>query len=348
MPPLLLLDGGLATELEAQGCDLKCDLWSASLLAHNPQAVQDAHEAYFRAGALMATTCSYQASTAGFVAAGFGELDARRLTRLSVRLADNARRAVQNSGAVPLTSSLLVAASVGSYGALLANGAEFTGDYGPGVTLESLAASHRQRVRVLLDASVDDAVGGEPGVQPDLVLFETIPSLLEAQAIAQLCSEWHEQAGGQPLVLPPVWVSFSCRDGATVCHGEPIEACVDALATHHAVQGIGVNCTAPQHVASLVKRIRDRLALHDRALAGGMAEGTTAEGKAACRVVCYPNSGETWVAAERGWRDTTGGSAAPDGWAAMAQAWVAAGADAVGGCCRTTPAHIGALAAALR
>src|SRR6476469_5654886 len=119
----LVLDGGLATELEAQGHDLTDALWSARLLADAPRAVVEAHRAFFAAGARVATTASYQAGFAGFAAAGIGRDDAAALMRRSVWLADQARAGMPSPG------SLLVAASVGPYGASLADGSEYTGAY---------------------------------------------------------------------------------------------------------------------------------------------------------------------------------------------------------------------------
>ena len=159
-----ILDGGLATELEANGHDLADRLWSARLLLTDPDAIEAAHLAYFRSGARVATTASYQASVEGFAAAGLDRDEALRLIALSVELASRARKhhRVESGDDGPL----LVAGSVGPYGAMLADGSEYRGDYDPGAT--ALADFHRPRVEALVEAGAD------------LLAFETIPTMREA------------------------------------------------------------------------------------------------------------------------------------------------------------------------
>ena len=161
---VLVTDGGLATELEARGNDLSDDLWSARLLADVPDEIKAAHLAFFRAGAVIATTASYQASFDGFAARGIGEDDVVRLLRRSVELAQAARDEVADDG-----RERWVAASVGPYGATLADGSEYRGRYG--LSVAELAAWHRRRLEVLADAG------------PDVLALETIPDLDEAEAL---------------------------------------------------------------------------------------------------------------------------------------------------------------------
>jgi homocysteine S-methyltransferase len=223
----LVLDGGLATELEARGFDLSDALWSARLLVEDPGAIEAVHAAYLEAGACVLITASYQASAEGFAALGLGPEEAEAALRRSVELA---RRARERAGG----PEALVAASVGPYGAVLAGGQEYTGDYGA-VTLAGVEAFHERRLRALLAAG------------PDCVACETIPRADEAAALARVLDR---------LDAPDAWISFSCRDGRRTRHGEPIEAAVAAATRSPRVVAVGVNCTAPEHVGELLERAR--------------------------------------------------------------------------------------------
>lgn len=223
----VVLDGALATELEARGADLSGPLWSARLLRDDPGAIEAVHLAYLEAGAQVLITASYQASVEGFAALGVGGEEAAGLLRRSVHLA---RRARERAG----TAGALVAASAGPYGAVLAGGQEYTGDYGA-ATDRDVEAFHERRLRALLAAG------------PDCVACETIPRLDEAAALARVLDR---------LGAPDAWISFSCRDGRRTAHGEPIEEAVAAAAAGPRVVAVGVNCTAPEHVEELLTRAR--------------------------------------------------------------------------------------------
>ena len=226
----IVLDGGLATELEAMGEDFSDALWSARLLADAPEHIEEAHLAYYRAGARVATTASYQATFPGFAARGIAHDEAASLLRRSVELAERARERAIGEG---IAGPLFVAASVGPYGAFLADGSEYRGRYGRSVA--SLRDFHRERLE-LLAAS-----------RADVLALETIPEVEEADALVSLLAE-----------LGPVaaWVSFSCADGGHVRSGAPIEEAVAAVAGRRGVAAVGVNCTAPEHLPELVARIR--------------------------------------------------------------------------------------------
>ncbi len=214
-----VLDGGLGTLLEARGHDLTGQLWSARLLLEEPDAVLDAHREYFAAGADVAITGSYQVS-----ADGMGDATAAdRALRRSVELA---RRAADEAG------GRIVAASVGPYGAALADGSEYRGDYG--LTVAELRAWHRDRIRTLVDAG------------PDLLAAETIPCLAEVEAIA---AEF-EDAGAQGWIS----VTVNLRD---LRSGESLrEAGVIADASD-AVAGVGINCSHPAEVLRGIRALRE-------------------------------------------------------------------------------------------
>lgn len=298
----LVLDGGLATELERAGFDLDHPLWSARLLSERAEAIAAVHRAYLAAGADCITTASYQATIPGFRRQGATDAEARRLLVRSVELALEARDAFWSGASGELGSGRtrpLVAASIGPYGAFLADGSEYTGAYDLG--LDGLVDFHRERMRLLLEAG------------PDLLACETIPSAVEARALAVLLAE---------LPDARAWVSFSCRDGSRLCDGTPFVDAVRAVSALPQVVAVGLNCTAPRFVLDLLR---------------AAAEAT---GKP---LVAYPNSGETYDAAARGWR----GMSDPLDWGQRARVWRAAGARLVGGCCRTGPQHIRAVRAAL-
>lgn len=226
MTPVVVLDGAMGTELTARGHDLSDRLWSARVLLTDPGAVEDVHLAYFEAGATVATTASYQASIEGFAAAGLDRDAALALIRESVVLA---RRARDRADSALGPAERRIAGSVGPYGALLADGSEYRGDYELGV--QALADFHRPRMEALLEAGAD------------LLAIETIPSVREAEVLVGLVEE----------LDAPAWLTFSCRDDASTSAGEPIETAV-ALAVDERFVAVGVNCTAPRHIPGLLAR----------------------------------------------------------------------------------------------
>jgi len=172
---VVVLDGGLATQLEAQGNSLADPLWSARLLLEDPAEIMRAHLAFYRSGAAVATTVSYQATFEGFASRGIGHADAVDLLRRSVALASEARAAWQAERPAGNDRPLLVAASIGPYGAMLANGAEYRGRYGRSVA--QLRAFHRERLEALA------------ATEADVLACETIPELEEGTALVELLAE---------------------------------------------------------------------------------------------------------------------------------------------------------------
>jgi homocysteine S-methyltransferase len=227
-PGIVVLDGGLATELEARGHDLSDRLWSARVLMSDPDAIEDVHLDYFRAGARVATTASYQATVPGFEAEGLDRAAAIHAITRSVALARRARDRFAEESGVSATE-LLVAGSVGPYGAMLADGSEYTGDYDLGPA--ALRDVHAPRIEALLEAGAD------------IIAFETIPTIREAAVLLDLLAE--SGASG--------WLSYQCRDGETTAAGEPIDDAV-ALGAAPGVVAVGVNCTAPRHMPELLAR----------------------------------------------------------------------------------------------
>jgi len=285
-----VLDGGLASELEAAGFDLANALWSARALIEAPETVAAVHRNYLEAGADVIETATYQATLPTFTARGLASAVALALTErdrfwsLESAKGDRIRP--------------LVAASIGSYGAILADGSEYRGDYG--LDMRSLADWHRPRVRILEESGAD------------LLAFETIPSFVEAHAIAALMDE----RGGTAA-----WVSFQVRDTKHLADGTPVAEAVSIVERCERIVAVGVNCVAPSLVTPLLAQCR------------------TATAKP---LVAYPNRGGTWEARTKRW---TGDDAIAMG--PLAREWREAGAALIGGCCRTTPADIRTISLAL-
>ena len=226
-----MLDGGLATELERRGADLSDHLWSAKQLLEGPDLIRLIHEAYYAAGADVAVSASYQASLAGFAARGVKREEARRLIAISVELAQEARQRFWDNAGLSETQWIwpLVAGSVGPYGAALADGSEYRGNYG--VSRQALADFHGPRLEALVAAG------------PDLLAIETIPSPEEAVLVLELLEAWPEVQ---------TWVTFTCRDGSRVSEGQPVAEAIAAVADHAQVAAVGFNCVAPALVDDLL------------------------------------------------------------------------------------------------
>lgn len=294
MNPPLLLDGGLATQLEAAGHDLRHALWSAILLESQPEAIRAVHAAYLDAGVDILTTAGYQSTIAGWMALGRSHAEAQARVRLPVDLAVQARmdfRARKDD-----QRPVRIAASMGPYGAFLADGSEFSGNYGVGTDV--LYAHHQAQWAVLAESAAD------------WLVFETVPSRMEAEVLAQLFRETPGREG---------WISFSCRDGGHTCAGDAIGEVVRLVEDTPGLIGLGINCTAPAHISPLLRAAR----------AAGLRKPA----------IVYPNSGETFDPFTRGWI----GQAELQTFVARAREWHTLGATIIGGCCRTGPGHVQAL-----
>jgi homocysteine S-methyltransferase len=295
--PAVVLDGALATELERRGCNLKDALWSAKVLLEQPEIIRQVHFDYYKAGADCATTASYQATVEGFAKRGLNEEQAIGLIQRSVKLAIEARDEFwadeANRAGRPKP---FVAASIGPYGAFLADGSEYRGGYG--LSKEQLMNFHRPRMKALIEAGAD------------MLACETIPCLIEAEALVELLKEFPDAHA---------WISFSCRDETHVNEGQRFEDCVRLVESSPQVAAVGVNCTSPRFIVSLIREAR------------------RATDKP---ILVYPNSGETYDAEKNDWD----GKPVCDSFGEQAREWFDAGARLIGGCCRTTPDDIRAIA----
>ena len=290
---IMVIDGSMSTALENMGLDLNHRLWTAKALAENPEMVKQVHINYFRAGADCGITCSYQASMPGLMSCGYSEKESEALIRRSVELFLEARDEWwEKEGRTAGRVWPLCLAGMGPYGAYLADGSEYTGAYQ--VSDDELYAFHARRAGLLLDAGAD------------ILLFETQPSLHEALLEARIAEEMGVD----------YWISFSCRDGKHNGKGEPVAECAAALSQDHPhLKMIGVNCTKPEYIESLIRCLRSGTELP---------------------IAVYPNSGEVYDPVTKTWTHAGGDL----DFGTYALRYMAAGASAVGGCCTTVEKHI--------
>jgi len=248
---------------------------------------------YFYAGADIAITASYQATLEGFARRGLTHAQALDLMKKSVLLARQARDefwAAEENRAGRIYP--LIAGSVGPYGAFLADGSEYRGNYG--LSESALAEFHRPRVQALIAAGAD------------VLACETIPCLVEAQALSKLLKEFPNAYA---------WFTFSAKDETHICNGERIADCAAWLNEIPQAAAIGINCTAPKYIPALIDEIKS---------------------KTSKPIIVYPNSGEEYDPDTNTWH----GETSCDAFGLQAKTWAEHGAALVGGCCRTTPDHI--------
>lgn len=224
----VVIDGAMSTALEKLGCDLNNHLWSARILADDPEKIRTVHAQYFEAGADVAITASYQATAAGFADAEINETEAARLIRLSVTLAREARDAYERNHS---NRPLLVAGAVGPYGAYLADGSEYTGRYH--LTDDAYREFHRVRLDALKEAGAD------------LIAVETQPKLEEVVVLLQMLEARELSA----------WVTFTLADEGHLPDGTLVEDAARLCATSPAVDALGLNCVKRELAAGALKRM---------------------------------------------------------------------------------------------
>ncbi|XP_048388742.1 uncharacterized protein zgc:172121 isoform X2 [Stegostoma tigrinum] len=224
-PEVTVIDGGLATELEAGGLNLQDDpLWSARILKTNPQAIKDVHTRYLSSGADIITTATYQATLAGFVKyLGLKSEEAALLLQSGVYIAKEA--------VAEFLSESRSSGSIGPYGAFLHDGSEYSGNYVESMTTEELKTWHRPQMQSLITAGVD------------LIAMETIPSQKEGEALVELLREFPNAKA---------WLSFSVKDGKCISHGENFEDAVKFAIKSNQLMAVGLNCCSPDIISPLL------------------------------------------------------------------------------------------------
>ena len=286
----LILDGGLSNVLEGFGCNLNNNLWVANLLSTNPEAIIKTHLAYLEAGAQIISSSSYQATIPGFMKLGYSASESEALILKSVELVNIALQRYYENNSPQYKP--LIAASIGPYGAYLADGSEYRGNYN--VSDQTLYDFHYDRIMILESTSCD------------ILAFETIPSFQEAQVISEILKQTNTIA----------WISFSCKDGIHINDGTPIFSCANLFKSHPNVFAVGVNCTGPKYISSLINEIQ-----------------RVDNGK---KIIVYPNSGTSYNAISKTWVENSN----PLSFSEMMKVWVELGADLIGGCCQIGPDHI--------
>ena len=219
----MIIDGALASELQRRGCDLNDSLWSAKVLIEQPELIQQVHYDYFKAGADCAITASYQATPMGFAQKGIELEESIKLIKTSVKLAQQAKMQYLND--IKQDKALLIAGSVGPYGAYLANGSEYTGDYQ--LSESEFIAFHKDRVTALIDAGVD------------ILACETMPSFLEIKALVKLIQQF-------PMVN--CWFSLTLKDQQHISDGTPLTEVIEYLNSIEQIVSVGINCIALEKV----------------------------------------------------------------------------------------------------
>ena len=219
----IVIDGALASELQRRGCDLNDSLWSAKVLIEQPELIQQVHYDYFVAGADCAITASYQATPMGFAPKGIELEESIKLIKTSVKLAQQAKMQYLND--IKQDKALFIAGSVGPYGAYLANGSEYTGDYQ--LSESEFIAFHKDRVTALIDANVD------------ILACETMPSFLEIKALAKLIQQF-------PMVN--CWFSLTLKDQKHISDGTPLTEVIEYLNSIEQIVSVGINCIALEKV----------------------------------------------------------------------------------------------------
>ena len=303
---ILVLHGPLGTELEAMGYDVSGKLWSAKYLLEKPEVIQELHEIYLNNGSNILTTSTYQATIPGLEAAGLNPEQAADIIRLTVQLAHQARDNYwQNLSDEQKTQTIypLISGDVGPYAAYLADGSEYNGQYGK-VSLQELKDFHRPRIQLFLEQEVD------------MLALETIPNVLEVQALTELLSEEFPQV--------EAYMSFTAQEVGKISDGTALKDVIALVEDCPQILAVGFNCSQPRLFDELLQELRTL---------------TTKP------LVTYPNSGETYDGATQTWHHSHEGEGSL---VEQSLHWIHLGAQIVGGCCRTRPAEIAALAQAVR
>ena len=287
--PFTVIDGGLSTALELLGADISGPLWTAQTVIDDPELLERAHRSFVEAGADIIATASYQCGTKQFEAIGLSSKEARDALASTTTIA---RRAVEGT-------SVEVAASVGPFGASLANGSEYNGRYG--VEWQQVEDYHREKLAILVDSGAD------------LIAIETIPLADEALLIAEILEE---------LGAPPTWFSFGFADETQTYGLDPVDKAVLSIAGYADLVAIGMNCTHPRYVGSLLASMSE--------LVSGIP------------LIVYPNHGREWDAVARCWIGDSMSISSVE----TVKRWVDLGARLIGGCCGVDPLGIADLVVA--
>ena len=227
----VVLDGAMSTPLERLGADTNNDLWTAKALIDNEELVYEVHKMYFEAGADLIITDTYQANVQAFEKVGYSEKEARNLIKKAVKIAQKARDDYENRTG----KHNYIAGTIGPYGAYLANGSEYRGDYE--LSTKEYQQVHLPRIEELVNAEVD------------ILAIETQPKLDEVLAILELLKEKYPQQ--------KVYVSYTLSDDDTISDGTPLPRAIHALEDYSQVIAVGINCVKLELVEPALKNMKE-------------------------------------------------------------------------------------------
>jgi homocysteine S-methyltransferase len=288
----VILDGGLGTELERRGHRDLGRLWSSALVETNPSALREVHRDFLAAGADVIATATYQASMPTLLECGHNRQSAAKVLRDAVQLAINERDAH--------ASTALVAASIGPFGAHLADGSEYTGGYH--LSENDLYAFQSERWHILADTAAD------------ILACETMPSMADVRAVVRLLHETPDRWA---------WISLMCRDASHLADGTPLSEVFAILNDTPNLAAVGANCIPPAIAPAIMDTFQYSTSLP---------------------LMVYPNASNAWDMKMGQKLDEL--SAAD--FASESASWKTHGAQIIGGCCKTTPEHVRALARSLK
>lgn len=229
-----VLDGSLATELKKREVEINSKLWTAEALADNIEKIYDVHLDYLWSGAQMILTDTYQANLPAFEKEGYTKKQAETLIAVAVQAAKKARADYEEDTG----NYALVAGSIGPYGAYLADGSEYRGDYL--LSEAQYLDFHLPRLTTVLLQ------------EPDCLALETQPKLSEPLAILK----WLKQN----VPFMPVYVSFTLKDEKTLSDGTPLAVAVQAVSEYDQVFAVGINCISPKLVEKALREIKQNTA----------------------------------------------------------------------------------------
>ncbi len=227
----LLIDGGLSNVLEGYGCDLKHPLWSAIHLKENPEVIIQAHLDYIKAGARCITSASYQASIEGFMNLGLEVDDAENLILQSISLCEKAISQARQEE--DIKDKIWIAASMGPYGAFLADGSEYTGYQK--IDRSTLLDFHKKRTALF------------EGSKADILAYETIPDIREVKVICEITEE----------TSIPAWLSMACKNNSRLSDETPLAEAAKIINDTPGIFAVGINCTAPEYVSHLIEILKE-------------------------------------------------------------------------------------------
>lgn len=315
MPTFKILDGGLGTTLAQMGYEQidHDELWSARLLATNLDALFQAHEKFVLAGSNYVASATYQMPS-----------DQQTDATLAEKIGQNSK--IVHKKLTEKCPSITHLGSLGSYGAGLHDGSEYTGSFLDVNSSEAQAEIerkiryyHEYRIKIITCQNCDSEKAF------DILAFETIPALAEVKIILNLMKNY-------PKIR--YYISSQCNYSG-LSHGEKFDQLVDLIESESQnspnLIGYGVNCVRKSVVEPFLQEIQKYRASHTN------HKNLT--------IFLYPNVGQTWNGQTHTWEDLDQTDTSKH-WLDVVKTF-----DfdfVIGGCCGTGPEGIQALAEKVR